>query len=233
VTTDEQNDPSSPESDPAAPAPARRGISVDKLMRPIRVRSRRFGTIHLRPLTVRDTQVLAELTEQQLPPREFAARLVHHQLTRPSLDLATVRAWSDQLLERVLRAWAADEGGFRRPLDSDLPIFEAFQQQASAYLAEEERRLKALLTPTLEALRKQAFLIDAIKLRTFVSFTPPLLQITPPLSITVNPVANWPSTLISPFLEGVRQAAQDLVRSVTALENGFLDAITRPMIPNY
>ncbi|MGH2530932.1 MAG: hypothetical protein ACRDJW_01380 [Thermomicrobiales bacterium] len=231
---DEPQDVVSPENDRSAPpSQQRRGIGVSRLMRPIRVRSHRFGTIHLRPLTVGDTQAVAELAEQELPPREFAARLIHHQLTRPSLDLATVRAWADQLLGRVVQAWAADAGGFRRPLDSNLPVFEAFQQQAIIFREEEERRVRALLSPTLEALRKQTFLLDAIKLRSFVPFTPPLLQITPPLSIAVNPVANWPSTLVSPILEGIQEAAQDLVRSVAALENGFLDAIRRPIIPSY
>ena len=86
--------------------PGRVGISIRRLCPPVRVRSRRYGTLCLRHLTLNDLVFIEGLRRAGgVEPREAVIRVISHQLERPTLQ--RVEEWSDKLLLRVGNIWVA------------------------------------------------------------------------------------------------------------------------------
>ena len=71
-----------------------------------------------------DLDFFQELIDNDLPAREFAVRLIRHELYIPTLSVETIRSWNDRLIIRVASIWIKSNpelaGYFRGKLTIDL-----------------------------------------------------------------------------------------------------------------
>jgi hypothetical protein len=98
-----------------------------------------------------DLEFVQELLRLEIPAREFTARFIHHQLTRPELTLETIQSWQDRTLARVSWGWAKSRETIERHLPEGDDPFEGFKAAIAGYIAEQFRRLRETMSGFYEA----------------------------------------------------------------------------------
>jgi hypothetical protein len=109
------------------------GISISKLQRPLRVRSKPLkATLAIRPLLMGDLEFLEDLAHENLSDREFVVRILHHQINTPALDIQNILNLSDRSLLHLASRWGIKELSG----DEDCPVsirsFQEFRERVNA-----------------------------------------------------------------------------------------------------
>lgn len=81
-------------------------LIIRDAQRPIKVRSKTYGTFKLRRLMSGDLAFIEENLRVEQPAREFVAIVIHHQIESPKSELERVREWNDKFLLRAAKIWA-------------------------------------------------------------------------------------------------------------------------------
>lgn len=79
------------------------GMNVSDLNTKIDVEP--YGTLELLEFVLNDMSWLDNAKTKELPARTFAVDLIHRHLVSPTLDVETIRGWSDELLVFVVTQW--------------------------------------------------------------------------------------------------------------------------------
>ncbi len=134
----------------------------------IRVRSHRYGTLKLRGLTVGDVEFIEKLLDLNIAPRDFAVRLIQHQLSSPQLPVEEVQAWSDKLLIRTIFSWAKHNEAIEQHMPEDMEPFEAFRSAVACYREEQNKRLRLVLGRTIDTVHTSSLLFSTNQLNQII-----------------------------------------------------------------
>ena len=104
-------------------------ISLSKLQCPIRVRSKPLkATLAIRPLLMGDLEFLEDLLHEDLSDREFVARILHHQVKTPALDLQNILNLSDRSLLHLASRWGSKELAGEEDCPISICSFQEFRE---------------------------------------------------------------------------------------------------------
>lgn len=111
------------------------GISISKLQRPLRVRSKPLkATLAIRPLLMGDLEYLEDLAHQDLSDREFVAKILHHQINKPALDIQNILTLSDRSLLHLARNWGSKELSGEEDCPVSIHSFKEFRERVNALI---------------------------------------------------------------------------------------------------
>jgi len=111
------------------------GISISKLQRPIRVRSKPLkATLAIRPLLMGDLEFIEDMAHEDLTDREFVARILHHQIKTPSLDLQNILNLSDRSLLHLASHWGSKELSNEEDCPVSIRSFPEFREHVNALI---------------------------------------------------------------------------------------------------
>lgn len=111
------------------------GISISALQRPLRVRSKPLkATLALRPLLMADLEYLEDLIHEDLPDREFVARILHHQINEPALDIQTILILSNRSLLHLANRWGSKELAGEDNCPVSIRSFQEFRERVNALI---------------------------------------------------------------------------------------------------
>lgn len=212
------------------------------IKRAIIIRSRRYGCIQLRPITINDHLFLTKLLATKLSAREFTVQVIHHQLITPELEIETVGNWGNRLLARVARTWVKHE----RVLNTDLPegvgAFEGFQQVINTYVSERNRemaeKLEPIIDPLMDGIRYLSQNRDMILSKETLKridermqniIHSPLLLAAQKLHQTVLPpvpsyLENIQTTIVAPYeswMKEIEKSIQQLAKTAQVVEQSL------------
>ena len=101
---------------------------------PIVVQTEKYGALYLsRALTFGLFSDLSRVQKSGTDAREFTVQTILRLLCLPEMTAEEIRAWPDELLIQVARAWVTGRGESDWPMPDDLPPFQAFQHGFAAY----------------------------------------------------------------------------------------------------
>lgn len=109
------------------------------------IRSKKYGTLRLRFLSVNDWEFLLKLLPEPITDREFVIRFLEHQLVPREEDSVTVALFPDRLLLHMVSRWAKNELSERQTQSVTVKDFAGFRLLVRSYLDRQNAKIRDTL----------------------------------------------------------------------------------------
>ena len=131
-------------------------LKISLSPRLLEIRTKQHGKMVFSALqSFADLEFVARvLTDEALKddPRALTVRVLHHQLKRPPLDEDALGSWSDRVLARVARVYAADRHGLSSPFDEpDARTYVCFRNALERWRKRQQQQMAEALKPLTTA----------------------------------------------------------------------------------
>lgn len=134
---------------------ANKGVKklIREINRPIKIESKRYGNLDLRPLAAKDMEFLSNIIQQDLSPRDFTIKVIRQTLKNPRLGEKKVKEFPDDYLIMIATKIAKDRRMNLKELPTGRITLELFKLKIVEDFIETNRKAASLLKPYLPWLK--------------------------------------------------------------------------------
>ena len=134
---------------------ANKGVKklIREINRPIKIESKRYGNLDLRPLAAKDMEFLSNIIQQDLSPRDFTIKVIRQTLENPRLGEKKVKEFPDDYLIMIATKIAKDRRMNLKELPTGRITLELFKLKIVEDFIETNRKAASLLKPYLPWLK--------------------------------------------------------------------------------